>query len=189
MSEKNLVGALAAVQSALPVIAKTNQVNAGSMKYSYADLTQVTEAVMPLLAKNGLVFIAMPTYTENGAVALHYKLAHESGESVEGWYPLPSGVRPQEFGSAITYARRYALCAVTGVAPGGDDDDAQSVEKAGAKVVKAKPKPMPDFFDDRIAGAESLEVLRDLYKEAAEGGFLPAVQQMIDLARVRLGGK
>ena len=42
-----------------------------------------------------------------------------------GLYPLPASGTPQQIGSAITYARRYCLCAVTGVAPDDDDDDGE----------------------------------------------------------------
>lgn len=178
---ESLVAALVAVQGKLPAIAKTNQVKAGAMSYSYADLTQVSEVVLPLLSAHGLAFVAMPTFTESGGSALHYKLVHESGEFVEGWYPLPSNVRPQELGSAITYARRYALCAVTGVAPGGDDDDAQRVQKA--EPVKV---PVPDFFVDQVAGAD-LDVLRKLHREASQAGFLPAVEDAINKRRKMLG--
>lgn len=124
-----LIEALIEVQKHLPKIVKGNKVNAGAMRYSYADLTHVTEALMPVLTENGLAFIAMPTTSDHGPV-LHYRLAHESGENVEGAYPLPANVKSQELGSAITYARRYALCAVTGVAPVGDDDDGARAQKA-----------------------------------------------------------
>ena len=178
---ESLVAALVAVQGKLPTIAKTNQVKAGAMNYSYADLTQVSEAMLPLLSAHGLAFVTMPTFTESGASALHYKLLHESGGFVEGWYPLPSNVRPQEFGSAITYARRYALCAVTGVAPGGDDDDAQRVQKA-----EPVRKPVPDFFEDRILTADA-DGLRKLHREASAGGFLPGVEGAINARRDVLG--
>jgi ERF superfamily len=52
---------------------------------------------------------------------LAYSLVHASGEREDGIYPLTGGA-PQEQGSAITYARRYCLCAVTGVAADADDD-------------------------------------------------------------------
>jgi hypothetical protein len=132
-----LIEAVIAVQKSLPKIVKGNKVNAGAMRYAYADLTHVSEALMPVLTDHGLAFMAMPTISEHGPV-LHYRLGHESGESLEGNYPLPSGVRSQELGSAITYARRYALCAVTGVAPVGDDDD-------GAKAQIAVKAPAADW--------------------------------------------
>ena len=81
----------------------------------------VTAAVMPLLAKNGLSFSAKPTLDEDGRFVLAYSLRHTSGESDGGVYPLPSG-NPQQVGSALTYARRYILSAIVGVAAEEDDD-------------------------------------------------------------------
>ena len=55
-------------------------------------------------------------------------LRHESGEQIESRFPFPDlvpnrGNIMQAYGSAITYARRYALLAIYGLA--GDDDDAE----------------------------------------------------------------
>lgn len=99
----------------------------GSYSYSYADLTLITDKALPLLAKHGLSFTAFPTMGEYGFV-LKYSLRHVDGHVEDGFYPLPdaSKTSPQEIGSAITYARRYSLCAVTGIAPGGEDDDGQT---------------------------------------------------------------
>lgn len=136
MTEKheNLAAALAAFQKTLPTIAKGNEATVtstkGNYKYSYADLSDISPVVLPLLGAQGLAWSAQPTLMGDNFV-LHYSLSHESGEVIEGVYPLPSATTPaQQLGSAITYARRYALCAITGVAPGGDDDDAASAPAA-----------------------------------------------------------
>jgi hypothetical protein len=171
-----LHSALAAFQSELPTVGKHSTANMGARgDYRYADLKDVSEAVYPLLAKNGLAFIAMPT-TRDGDFVLHYKLTHTAGAFEEGHYPLPNG-KPQDVGSAITYARRYALCAVTGVAPGGDDDDAQKAQKAEpSAALKRVERPVqvakaPDGFYSRIRSADSLDGLQALYEEASKGGF------------------
>lgn len=129
----NLVAALAKVQSEIPDVEKDKIGRVRSEKanytYRYADLSAVTDAILPLLGKNGLAWVTQPTMTDHGFV-LRYTLLHESGESIYGEYPLPDPARvgPQQVGSALTYARRYCLCAVTGVAPGEDDDDAAAAD-------------------------------------------------------------
>jgi hypothetical protein len=172
--------ALAAFQAELPTVGKHSTANMGARgDYRYADLKDVSEAVYPLLAKHGLAFTALPTMYE-GDFVLHYKLMHEAGAFEEGRYPLPNG-KPQDVGSAITYARRYALCAVTGVAPGGDDDDAQKAQKADqTTVMKRVNRPVqvakaPDGFHTRIRSAETLEGLQSLFEEASQGGFSAAL--------------
>lgn len=143
VQHENLAAALAAVQTEIPSVAKGNTAQVastkGSYSYRYADLAEITPLILPLLGKNGLAFSAQPTMVGD-AFVLHYTLAHESSEAIEGIYPLPdpTHARPQEIGSAITYARRYALCAVTGVAPGGDDDDAASANASPAASRKPR---------------------------------------------------
>lgn len=129
-----LAEALAKFQAALPTVHKSETATVktktgGEYKYRYADLAMVSAKVLPLLGAVGLSFTASPTLTD-GRFVLAYRLMHSSGGSVDGEYPLPTSGTPQEIGSAITYARRYALCSVTGVAPDEDDDDAQAAEVA-----------------------------------------------------------
>ncbi len=121
--------ALAAVQADLPPIVKTERADVrtdkGNYSYTYADLAAVSRAIMPKLGEHGLAFIAKPTRSPvDGSFVLAYALLHESGDRESGEYPLPDKGTAQQIGSAITYARRYCLCAVTGVAPDDDDDGA-----------------------------------------------------------------
>lgn len=129
--------ALAYVQRALPRIdkGKTAEVPTkagGKYTYSYADLADVSAQILPLLGENGLAFTTWPTLVGNRFV-LRYELLHESGESKSGEYPLPMDAGAQALGSAITYARRYTICAVTGVAPDDDDDAAAADAKRQAE--------------------------------------------------------
>ena len=139
MSEGNtvppsLVAALAAVQAELPEIVKSRSADvenkAGEVIYSfgYADLYEICQKLFPLLARNGLAWLCKPTVVD-GKMSLVYKLMHVSGDVEEGVYPLVHGGTAQQLGSAITFARRYCLCSVTGVAPKGDDDDGAAASR------------------------------------------------------------
>lgn len=134
-----MAAALAELQTQLPAItkdltAKVQSERTGkSYSYTYADLAQVSREVLPILGKLGLSFTSRPTLREDGRFVLAYKLLHTSGESEAGEYPLPEKGTPQEIGGAISYARRYCLCAVTGVAPEDDDNDAQLAERAAKR--------------------------------------------------------
>ena len=139
----SLAEALAALQGQLPRVAKDKPGQAGQGRYLYADLTDCTEAIMPLMSKLGLAFTALPSLDDDGRFVLAYQLLHSGGESISGYYPLPTSGSPQQVGGAITYARRYTLCAVTGLAPGGDDDDAASAEAAHHEARK-QPRNVPD---------------------------------------------
>lgn len=137
---ETLAAAIAAVQANLPDVRKTETANIGnSHSYRYADLADVSQAILPLLGKNGLSFVAKPTLTERGQFVLAYKLLHTSGQEEAGEFPL-SGSTAQQMGSAITYARRYTLCAVTGLAPDKDDD--------GAAAAQVEMRPAHDEWEN-----------------------------------------
>lgn len=144
-----LVAALAAFHRELPRVGKDNTAQVKSDKgqytYRYADLSEISPVVLPLLGAHGLAWSTTPTIVD-GVFVLAYELAHTSGETKTGTWPLPDPrSSPQVLGSALTYARRYTLCAVTGIAPGSDDDDAQAASQrttsrpAGQNTSQAQP--------------------------------------------------
>ena len=198
-SHANIAAALAAFQASIPSVVKGQQATVTpkdggrSYTYEYADLAVITPIAMPLLGQHGLSFTSRPTLM-GPAFVLEYALMHETGESLEGVYPLPDPVttKPQTLGSAITYARRYAFCAVTGIAPGGDDDDAQAANGDSASAVKAsaarkpaagrKPRaqaqvdvPVPVAATNwtlQIADATTVEDLRKIHGKVEGAGEL-----------------
>jgi hypothetical protein len=128
--------ALTAVQAALPRIgkpktAKVKTKTGADYQYSYADLGTITEAVYPLLAEHGLLWTCLPGLDEGGRFILRYRLVHTSGSELSGAYPLPTQGGPQDIGSAITYARRYALTAVLGIVAADDDDALKASGRGG----------------------------------------------------------
>lgn len=138
-----LAAALVELQRNLPHVGKAETARVetakGSFSYAYAGLSAVTEAILPRLAELGLAWVCRPTVAD-GRPVLAYALIHVNGERETGEMPLlmPANPTPQQVGSSISYARRYALLAVTGVAPAGDDDDAAA---ASAKPATARKAP------------------------------------------------
>lgn len=93
-------------------------------KNKYADLAQLRDCTAPILAKHGLSIVQGTTYSnEIGGpeFVLATRLLHKSGEWLESLYPIPID-KSQIMGSAITYARRYSLAAMCGIAGEPDDD-------------------------------------------------------------------
>lgn len=90
----------------------------------YADLGAVWAACRPALAKHGLAIVQLPRSAE-GCIQLETVLMHKSGEWISDTLALPvSKQDAQGYGSAMTYARRYGLMAVVGIAPEDDDGNA-----------------------------------------------------------------
>jgi hypothetical protein len=107
----------------------------------YADLASVTDAVKVPLTSEGFSWpqtIAM----EEGMVIVTQWLRRK-GVAICSVLPMPIGDKatPQQIGSAITYARRYALSAMVGVAP--DDDDGNAASSGGGGTVRAPAKAAP----------------------------------------------
>ncbi len=106
-------------------------------KNNYADLASVWDACREPLTANGLSVVQFPVSTEGGA-GVTTVLLHSSGEWLSETLILSvSKDDAQGMGSAITYARRYALAAVAGVCPQDDDGDgaAQGFQKLRDKGV------------------------------------------------------
>lgn len=146
----NLASALAAFQQSLPTVHKgaTGQVGQ-NRNYKYADLSDLNSAVLPALGAVGLSFSAKPTLNEGGRFVLAYTLRHEAGESDSGEYPLPEDATPQQMGSSQTYAKRYILQALTGVAPDDDDDGAQAPSYSHRQQRPQRPAQGPQNGQQR----------------------------------------
>ena len=98
-------------------------------KSKYADLASCWDACRKQLAANNLAVIQTTEVTEGGTV-LVTTLAHSSGEWMRGTLPVVTKDNgPQAQGSGITYARRYALAAIVGLAQ--IDDDAEAAQARG----------------------------------------------------------
>lgn len=128
--------AIVAAQSELDNVAKdaTNP----HFRSGYASLPAILDTIRPVLAKHRLAVVQFPIDDGNGHVGVETTLLHESGEFISNQY----GARvqkddPQGAGSAITYARRYALAAVLAI--GQEDDDGQAASKPKREAPRRDP--------------------------------------------------
>jgi hypothetical protein len=100
-------------------------------KTMYADLSNVWDSIREPLTKNGLSVVQITQTTTEG-LNLSTVLAHSSGEWIRADYPItPTKNDPQGVGSAVTYARRYALAAMVGVCTEDDDGESASDRSGG----------------------------------------------------------
>jgi hypothetical protein len=154
-------GALGAVED----VAKTQTADTGKYSYRYADLGDVLDEVKRA-ARLFKLEVSQGVSTHAGAfgdyMSVQTTLFHESGQWV-AFNPLvmPLGKDPQAIGSSMTYARRYALLSIFGIAPEDDDGRAATVaaqtqpgrrteaERIMREAIGAMdPKQKMDYMDD-----------------------------------------
>ena len=132
-------GALAKAQGIM-ANAVINKVNP-HFKSKYADLAAIREAVSGPLAQNGIAVLQVIDSDDKGSF-LVTRLVHSSGQWIESVHPLPATAKPQEFGSALTYARRYSLAAICGISA-EEDDDANAANVEPMQTVRAPSPALP----------------------------------------------
>lgn len=116
-SIKELAKALSLFQTKMEKI-KKDSINPFH-KNKYASLSTILEHIQIPLAECNLSFSQLPDGEHLVTILIHL----ESGEYLQSNYLLsPSKLDPQGVGSAITYARRYALGAILGLNIDEDDD-------------------------------------------------------------------
>lgn len=123
----NLYTDLIEVQKAIPTIAKTSKAVYGN----YANFDDIIKIVRPLLNEHNFVLI-QKTQTQQGeqftSIGIVTELIHVSGEKITSdpfIVPLQAEKGKslaQTAGSILTYAKRYSLCALLGIATGDDTD-------------------------------------------------------------------
>ena len=95
-------------------------------KSQYADLSAGLNAIRAALSANAIA-IVQTTRMEADVLMLNSMLAHSSGQWIGSqWQVCKLPAPPQVIGSALTYARRYTLFALVGIAGEGEDDDANA---------------------------------------------------------------
>jgi hypothetical protein len=110
----------------------------------YATLEGIITTVRSPLAKHGLAFAQFPC-GENGLTTL---VLHTSGQYIAATFTMkPKDATPQGVGSAITYARRYALSAALGIAT-EEDDDGNAASSPRRETMKPYTVPRTRLSDD-----------------------------------------
>jgi hypothetical protein len=133
---------------------------------SYADLASVWDACRSALTSNGLSVSQTAGASEDGRVRVTTILMHSSGQWLcDDLVMKPVKDDPQGVGSCITYARRYALAAIVGVAPEDDDGNAASLPQT--TTISVAPAGYGDWRDDLAAVAEQgTDALQKAWKES-----------------------
>lgn len=138
----NLAAALAKFQG--EVQNPKNTADNPFFKSKYAPLNDVLNLVRPLLTQHGLSLLQSPS-GDGSNIVVSTILMHESGEWIE---PEPLILKAdkataQGAGSAITYARRYAVSAILGISSEDDDDGNHASDNKHQPQQQPKPPQQP----------------------------------------------
>jgi hypothetical protein len=166
-SEKitNLTKAMFCFQTKVSAVKKS--ANNSHFKSKYADLSAILEVINPIMIECGLLVTQHPN--EDSLVTTVYHA--DSGE----WMQSEQVLRmkdlnnPQQQGSAITYARRYALASIFNL--NQEDDDANSATGYQVKAVKEEMTPKHPLWKkavDHIAKGGSISDVTDKYIVSAD---------------------
>lgn len=167
----------------------------------YVPLEELMGQVLPLLNAHQLVLTQCPMVTETGP-GLRTTIEHtEAGEALSFVTPLVTGekVSMQAFGSAITYARRYALMSVLGLVADKDDDGQAASQtpqdeapseaqfrKLGAQLNDLTAKAMRDEGEPTWEDSMQEYVLRKFGKRSRKQLTKTEMSDLIDWAEKRL---
>lgn len=177
----NIASALAAAQAEMGRAVKKTPND--HFKKKYADLSSVMDACLPALNTHGIA-VVQPTIDDEGGRYVETVLIHgATGQELRCRVPLILQRNDmQGYGSAVTYARRYGLMGMAGIAPDDDDgnaavngpiDNSKSPNLSSrSNTQDARPKFDPraaaEVLITRIKQAKDLNALADYYKSQSD---------------------
>ncbi|QIW88557.1 recombination protein [Pseudanabaena phage PA-SR01] len=91
-------------------------------KSKYADLDSIMKSIREPLLRHNLVLFSFFEKTEEQMYLVTRITFAPTGESFQIDYPITLPANEQQKGSALTYARRYSICALLNLSADADDD-------------------------------------------------------------------
>lgn len=145
-------------------------------KSRYADLQACWDCCREALVKNGLSVVQGSRESNGEIVTVDTRLMHASGQWIESSLTMkPAKADPQGVGSAVTYARRYALSAILGIVADEDDDGNAATHNEPKKALSVAEK---------VTGAAKVE---PLISKESESFLTLADPALVDRVLVKFG--
>lgn len=129
-------------------------------KSKYADLGAVMEACKEPLNKNGIT-VLQPVNADADGEYVETILLHESGEFLSSRMKLLVPKNMQDYGSAVSYARRYSLQSLVFIPAEDDDGETTMGRKSNGPAKEASP--------ERLVDTETLPTKRSSFKKPSNG--------------------
>jgi hypothetical protein len=155
---KNITKALIQAKNGFSAIHK-NRLNP-HFKSKYASLDNILEAITRPLCDAGILLVQPTTIRDDKTVLITRLIHADSGELMESELIIPVQSDPQKLGAAMTYYRRFSLCAILAIAADDDDDGTTAtVNSAPKSTVASTKKSDPAIEASRQATRECFAVL------------------------------
>lgn len=135
-------------------------------KSRYVDLSGVLKAAQKTMAKHGL---SVAQIIDGGDIIT--LLSHKSGQWFKSVCPIGSYKNQQDRGSMITYTKRYAICAILGIAADTDDDGNSATDadkKNGGLQTSRTAKPVSQVT---FTGAQLNQAIGEMNAVGTEREF------------------
>ena len=186
-----LATALCKAQAEMRGVKKGRTANIGRYSYNYADLSAVIEEIKEAFQNNGLSYTQFPhsehkkgyVFVKDQAnkdqakevdmlhVGVTTMLMHTSGQYLEHSYTLPLAKQdPQAAGSAITYARRYALQSIAGIPAEDDDAEAAMNRQPQYKAQNNRNAPPAVDYVSQLNSSKTLQAFEIIVNQMREKG-------------------
>ena len=159
--QAELFAALSKAQGEMGAAYKTHKGQVpGNQQYKYADIGSVEEAIGTALVDNGLFVAQFPGEFNGESIELSTIIGHAGGGSMSFVMQMPCAKKDaQGIGSAITYARRYALTAALRIVTEDDDGKGAMPSPQQNRTPQNQPRiqgpfdapERPDALDDPVA--------------------------------------
>lgn len=140
---KSILQALAKFQETCPAVIKSS--NNPFFKSKYAPLEDIQRHIKPYLKSSGLVVTQANVYID-GTPFVESKVWHvDSGENISSTFPvIVNKVSAQDYGSAVSYAKRYSLTGLLNIIVADEDDDATAISEVKVSVPETPELPTLD---------------------------------------------
>lgn len=131
-SSDNLFSALVKAQLEFTPIIK-DKLNP-HFKSKYADLDSIMKSIREPLLRNNLLLYSFFDKVEEDVFLVTRITFAPTGENFQIDYPIVLPANEQQKGSALTYARRYSICALLNLSADADDDGNAAASKVAVEV-------------------------------------------------------
>jgi hypothetical protein len=158
--------------------------------YMYAPLSEILDAIRPILSKHGFSVMQLVSTTDGNTIAVKTILMHSTGQYISSVMELPptdvkGTVQIQKMGASISYARRYMISSMLGIA-GEEDTDGVTHAKSGAdnSRMKEPPKVAPKA---KAPSPESVQTPKDIDGKISSATKM--INTLINDNESKLGGE